>query len=71
MVIVTSLDFNSICPHHLLPINGVAHIAFIPNGKVFGLSKYQRFLNEMSKIPMKQEDISLKVVEGLQEVGKP
>lgn len=53
MVLVTQLDFNSICPHHFLPINGVAHIAYIPNGKVIGLSKYQRFLNEMSKTPLK------------------
>lgn len=63
MVLVRDIPFSSMCEHHLLPFSGVAHVAYIPNGKVTGLSKLARVVEEVSRRPQVQERMTQTVAQ--------
>ncbi len=67
MLVEKNIIVYSTCEHHLLPIIGRAHIAYISNGKVIGLSKMNRIVNYFSKRPQVQERLTIQVVQALQE----
>lgn len=68
MVIETKIPFNSFCEHHFVPFHGVAHIGYIPNGKVVGLSKLARLLEGYAKRPQIQERLTGQVADAIMEV---
>ncbi|MEZ6094066.1 MAG: GTP cyclohydrolase I FolE [Pirellulaceae bacterium] len=63
MVLIRDIPFTSMCEHHLLPFSGVAHVAYIPNGKVTGLSKIARVVDEISKRPQVQERMTQEIAD--------
>jgi GTP cyclohydrolase I len=63
MVIVRDIRFESFCEHHLLPFVGKAHVAYIPNGKVVGLSKIPRVIDALARRPQLQEKLTEDVAE--------
>ncbi len=58
IVLVRDISFSSMCEHHLLPFHGVAHVAYIPNGRVTGLSKLARVVDEVARRPQVQEKMT-------------
>ncbi|MBL8850996.1 MAG: GTP cyclohydrolase I FolE [Planctomycetaceae bacterium] len=63
LVLVRDISFNSMCEHHLLPFMGVAHVGYLPKGKVVGLSKLARVVEEISKRPQVQERMTHDIAE--------
>jgi len=71
MVVVRDIQFYSLCEHHLLPFFGKAHIAYIPDGKVCGLSKLVRIVNKFSYRPQVQERLTSEIAEFLEKELNP
>jgi len=65
IVLVKNITFYSICEHHLMPFYGKAHIAYLPDGKVVGLSKLARTVEVYARRPQIQEQMTIQIVEAV------
>ena len=68
MLVERDINVNSTCEHHFLPIVGHAHVAYIPNGRVVGLSKLNRIVDHYARRPQVQERLTRQVLQSLQEL---
>jgi GTP cyclohydrolase IA len=67
LVAVTGIDYHSVCPHHLLPSRGLAHVAYLPGGKVVGFGQIVRLVDALAHRLVLQEDLALGIADSLVE----
>lgn len=65
MVVLRDIPFNSMCEHHLMPFEGRAHVGYLPDGKVVGLSKLARVVDEFAHRPQVQERLTSQIAESI------
>jgi GTP cyclohydrolase I len=71
MIVLRNHRVFAICPHHLMPVELLATVAYIPNKKVLGLSKLARVVEQHLTLPIMQEDLGSKVAKSLEDVVEP
>lgn len=67
LVVLRDITFNSMCEHHLMPFEGVAHVAYLPNGKIAGISKLARVVDAFAHRPQVQERLTNQIADILAE----
>jgi len=65
LVAVTGIDFHSVCPHHLLPSRGLAHVAYVPGGRVVGFGQLAQLVDALAHRLVLEEDLARQVAEAL------
>ena len=65
LVAVTGIEFHSVCPHHLLPSRGLAHVAYLPGGKVVGFGQIVRLVDALAHRLVLQEDLARAIADAL------
>jgi GTP cyclohydrolase I len=71
VVLLRDIQFHSLCEHHLLPFTGRAHVAYLPDGKVVGLSKLARLVEGFARRPQVQERLTTQIADALMESLSP
>ena len=71
MVVLREIPFASLCEHHLLPFTGVAHVGYIPRGRIVGLSKLARLVEGYARRPQVQERLTSEIADALMDVLQP
>jgi len=71
MIVVKDIDFYSLCEHHMLPFFGVAHVAYIPNDKIIGLSKIPRIVDMFARRLQIQEQMTVDIAKTIENLLKP
>jgi GTP cyclohydrolase I len=71
VVLLRDIEFHSLCEHHLLPFTGRAHVAYLPDGKVVGLSKLARLVEGFARRPQVQERLTGQIADALMEELNP
>src|SRR4051812_24806185 len=71
VVLLRDIEFHSLCEHHLLPFTGRAHVAYLPDGKVVGLSKLARLIEGYARRPQVQERMTTQIADALMEELSP
>ena len=71
VVLLRNIEFHSLCEHHLLPFTGKAHVAYLPDGKVVGLSKLARLVDGFARRPQVQERLTTQIADALMDELNP
>jgi GTP cyclohydrolase I len=71
MIVLRDIPFYSMCEHHLLPFSGIAHVAYIPRGRVVGISKLARVVDCLARRPQLQERLTSQIADLIEERLQP